>query len=108
MPVVCRSGAINEVGLANRVASSRKWPGQRESDHEPRLAAVQRRRDRPTRRMQALQAAATGGLNRDLFRPPTALLRVVSNLGLARRLMGRTIGLGFRRERVLTPDVWGG
>ena len=92
------------VATANVVAA----PLLRGTLRDEHLAAVQRRREPPTRHMQALQAAATGGLNRDLFRPPKTLLRVVSSLAPARRLMGRTIGLGFRRERVLTPDVWGG
>jgi 2-polyprenyl-6-methoxyphenol hydroxylase-like FAD-dependent oxidoreductase len=91
------------VATANMLAE----PLRRGTLRDEHLAAVQRRRDRPTRYMQALQAAATGGLNRDLFRPPTGVLRVVSSLAPARRLIGRTIGLGFRPERVLAPDVWG-
>ena len=97
--------AIADAGAtANLLAEPLRRGTLRDDD----LAAVQRRRERPTRRMQALQAAATGGLNRDLFRPPAPVLRVVSSLPPARRLIGRIIGLGLRRERVLAPDVWGG
>lgn len=90
------------VATANLLAGPLRRGALRDQD----LDAVQRRREGPARRMQGLQAAATGGLTRDLFRPPTRLLGVISKVGLAKRLVGRTIGLGFRREHVRTPDVW--
>lgn len=103
------AGAVGvNYAIADAVATANLLAGPLRAGtlRDPQLAAVQRRREPPTRLIQALQAAATAGLNRDLFQPPTAVFRLAGSLGWARRLVGRTIGLGFRREHVRTPDAW--
>ncbi|WP_292850268.1 FAD-dependent oxidoreductase [Microbacterium sp.] len=70
-------------------------------------AAVQRRRERPTAMMQAIQRAAhrliaSGRRGRIIDNPPTRVQRAVLRLVLPtlRPLMARLIGYGFRPERV--------
>jgi 2-polyprenyl-6-methoxyphenol hydroxylase-like FAD-dependent oxidoreductase len=74
------------------------------SDHD--LRAVQNRRQTPTRAAQALQRAQTANLARLRNRqPPLWTLRFLSRLGPVKRLLGRTVGLGLRREHIRTVAV---
>jgi len=74
------------------------------------LAAVQRRREMPVRRIQAGQVF----VHRRMFGPngepfplswPLRTLLAVA-LPLLRRLAARIVGIGFRAEHVRTPDAF--
>lgn len=78
---------------------------------DDRLAEVESRRLLPTRIVQAAQKAAqdrfisatltqTGKLG-----PPPLLLRLLDRHALLRRIPGRMIGLGIRREFVRSPEI---
>jgi 2-polyprenyl-6-methoxyphenol hydroxylase-like FAD-dependent oxidoreductase len=79
---------------------------------DARATAVQRRRLPPTRAMQALQlliqdrliGAALSG--RALKAP--AVMRLFERFPRLRRIPARVLGLGFRLERVRSPDVFSG
>jgi len=88
------------VAAANRLAEPLR--NGRVSDQD--LRAVQKRRETPTRIAQRLQGAQTANLVR-LSRtdPPLWLLRLLSHVTPVKRLLGRTMGLGFRREHIHTP-----
>ena len=80
-------------------------------DPDPLLVRVQKRRMLPTRLIQAGQRAAHERVLAPLLagkiagkRPPL-MLRLFNVLPLLRRLPGRVIGLGFRREHVRSPQV---
>ena len=80
-------------------------------DPDPLLARVQKRRMLPTRLIQAGQRAAHERALAPLLagkiagkRPPL-MLRLFNAAPLLRRLPGRVIGLGFRRERVRSPQA---
>ena len=67
------------------------------------LRAVQKRREAPTRVAQTLQRAQTANLARLRHtQPPVWTLRLLSHLGPVKRLLGRTVGLGLRREHIRT------
>ncbi|MBV9358841.1 MAG: FAD-dependent monooxygenase, partial [Chloroflexi bacterium] len=93
------------VAAANRLAE----PLRRHAVTLEDLAAIQTRRERPTRRMQDLQIF----LHRRLYGgfDPEALFAAPEPVRVAARLlapilswrMARLIGLGFRPERVATP-----
>lgn len=69
------------------------------------LRAVQRRREPPTRTAQWLQGAQTANLARlSKADPPLRTLRLLSRCGPVKRLLGRTVGLGFRREHIRTVE----
>jgi 2-polyprenyl-6-methoxyphenol hydroxylase-like FAD-dependent oxidoreductase len=69
------------------------------------LRAVQRRRETPTRIAQRLQGAQTANLARmSKTDPPLWMLRLLSRSAPLKRLLGRTMGLGFRREHVRTVE----
>jgi len=69
------------------------------------LRAVQRRRQTPTRIAQRLQGAQTANLARiNKADPPLWMLRLLSRSAPIKRLLGRTVGLGFRREHVHTVE----
>jgi 2-polyprenyl-6-methoxyphenol hydroxylase-like FAD-dependent oxidoreductase len=71
------------------------------------LRRVQRRREWPVRLMQVLQAAQMATYGR-AYRPgadPQRILELISALAPFKRLFGRVVGLGFRREHVETPDL---
>ncbi|ORA77450.1 FAD-dependent oxidoreductase [Mycobacterium malmoense] len=69
------------------------------------LRAVQKRRQTPTRIAQRLQAAQTVNLARmSRTAPPLWTLRLVSHSAPVKRLLGRIVGLGFRREHVRTVE----
>jgi 2-polyprenyl-6-methoxyphenol hydroxylase-like FAD-dependent oxidoreductase len=73
------------------------------------LARVQERRLLPTRIIQAGQKAAQDNIIGRLLRPgepirkAPLLIRLLDRFPLLRRIPGRLIGLGVRRERVLSP-----
>ena len=91
------------VAAANILAG----PLARGGDVDPLLAKVQERRLLPTRLIQAGQKAAQDRIiGRVLGGGPIVVPRIVRLLDrfpLLRRLPGRMIGLGFRRERVRSP-----
>ncbi len=65
------------------------------------LQRVQRRREPAVRRAQALQRQQTRQLAALARRkPPLQLMRLISRTPLVKRLLGRIVGLGFRREHV--------
>jgi 2-polyprenyl-6-methoxyphenol hydroxylase-like FAD-dependent oxidoreductase len=70
------------------------------------LRAVQKRRQTPTKVAQLLQAAQTANLARMRNRqPPLWTLRLLSHFGPVKRILGRTVGLGLRREHIRTSRV---
>ena len=71
------------------------------------LRRVQRRREWPVRLMQAMQATQMAIYGR-AYRPgadPQRILKLFSASAPFKRLFGRIVGLGFRREHVKTPDL---
>jgi 2-polyprenyl-6-methoxyphenol hydroxylase-like FAD-dependent oxidoreductase len=70
------------------------------------LRAVQKRRQTPTKVAQLLQAAQTANLARMRNRqPPLWTLRLLSHFGPVKRMLGRTVGLGLRREHLRTSRI---
>jgi 2-polyprenyl-6-methoxyphenol hydroxylase-like FAD-dependent oxidoreductase len=70
------------------------------------LRAVQKRRQTPTKIAQWLQGAQTANLARlRNTQPPLWTLRMLSHFGPVKRLLGRTVGLGLRREHIRTAPV---
>jgi 2-polyprenyl-6-methoxyphenol hydroxylase-like FAD-dependent oxidoreductase len=69
------------------------------------LCAVQKRRQAPTKIAQWLQSAQTANLARmSKSDPPLWIFRLLSHSPPIKRLLGRTVGLGFRREHVHTVE----
>jgi 2-polyprenyl-6-methoxyphenol hydroxylase-like FAD-dependent oxidoreductase len=69
------------------------------------LCAVQKRRQAPTKIAQWLQRAQTANLARmTKSDPPLWIFRLLSHSPPVKRLLGRTVGLGFRREHVHTVE----
>ena len=69
------------------------------------LCAVQKRRQAPTKIAQWLQSAQTANLARmTKSDPPLWIFRLLSHSPPVKRLLGRTVGLGFRREHVHTVE----
>ena len=71
------------------------------------LRRVQRRREWPVRLMQAMQATQMATYGR-AYRPgadPQRILELFSAFAPFKRLFGRVVGLGFRREHIRTPDL---
>src|SRR5262249_55247414 len=69
------------------------------------LRAVQERRQTPTKIAQWLQGAQTANLARmSKADPPLGMLRLLSHSAPVKRLLGRTVGLGFRREHIRTIE----
>jgi 2-polyprenyl-6-methoxyphenol hydroxylase-like FAD-dependent oxidoreductase len=71
------------------------------------LRRVQRRREWPVRLMQAMQATQMATLGR-AYRPgadPQRILALFSAFAPFKRVFGRIVGLGFRREHVKTSDL---
>jgi 2-polyprenyl-6-methoxyphenol hydroxylase-like FAD-dependent oxidoreductase len=69
------------------------------------LRRVQKRRETPTKVAQRLQGAQTANLARlSKSAPPLWILRLVSHSPPVKRLLGRIMGLGFRREHVRTVE----
>jgi len=92
------------VAAANVLAG----PISRGEDPDPLLAKVQARRLLPTRVIQAGQKAAQDNIigrvlaGRPIVRAPR-IVRLLDRFPLLRRIPGRIIGLGVRRERVESP-----
>ncbi len=80
-------------------------------DVNPLLGRVQRRRLFPTGVIQAAQKAAQDNVIGRLLKPGSPLgkaplpVRLLDRLPLLRRLPGRLVGLGIRREHVRSPEV---
>ena len=66
---------------------------------------MQKRRDAPTKLAQRLQGAQTANLARmSKTDPPLWMLQLLSRSAPLKRLLGRIIGLGFRREHIHTAE----
>jgi 2-polyprenyl-6-methoxyphenol hydroxylase-like FAD-dependent oxidoreductase len=93
------------VAAANVLAG----PLARGEDVDPLLHKVQDRRLFPTRVIQAAQKAAQDNVIGRLLQPGEAIrkapliVRLLDRFPLLRRIPGRFIGLGVRRERVRSP-----
>jgi 2-polyprenyl-6-methoxyphenol hydroxylase-like FAD-dependent oxidoreductase len=93
------------VAAANILAG----PLARGEDVDPLLHKVQDRRMLPTRLVQAAQKLAQDNVIGRLLRPGAPirraplLVRLLDRYPLLRRVPGRLIGLGVRRERVRSP-----
>jgi len=69
------------------------------------LRAVQKRRQTPMKVAQSLQGAQTANLARmSKTDPPLWMLRLLSRSAPVKRLLGRMMGLGFRREHIHTAE----
>jgi 2-polyprenyl-6-methoxyphenol hydroxylase-like FAD-dependent oxidoreductase len=89
------------VAAANALAEPLRNGRIRDED----LRAVQKRRQTPTRIAQRLQGAQTANLARmSKADPPLWTLRLLSHCAPVKRLLGRTVGLGFRREHIRTVE----
>jgi 2-polyprenyl-6-methoxyphenol hydroxylase-like FAD-dependent oxidoreductase len=92
------------VAAANALAG----PIARGEDPDPLLSKVQNRREWPTRVIQAGQKAAQDNVigtvlsGRPIAGAPWPV-RMLERFPLLRRIPGRLIGLGVRRERVRSP-----
>ncbi|MEW1821113.1 FAD-dependent monooxygenase [Arthrobacter sp. NPDC080031] len=68
------------------------------------LQRLQRRREPAVRLAQALQRQQTRQLARlAQTSPPIHLMRLISHMPPVKRLLGRVVGLGFRREHIRSP-----
>ncbi|MDN5938210.1 MAG: hypothetical protein L0H83_06060, partial [Salinisphaera sp.] len=91
---------------ANAVAAKLAAAAVTEAD----LARVQQRRERPVRRMQALQVFAhrrlfSTGTSFSALNPPWLLRQTVRiTAPVLRRVAARIIGLGFQPEHIETPE----
>jgi 2-polyprenyl-6-methoxyphenol hydroxylase-like FAD-dependent oxidoreductase len=89
------------VAAANALAVPLREGRVRDED----LRAVQKRREAPTRWAQSMQSAQTANLARlSRANPPLWTMRVVSACGPLKRLLGRIVGLGLRREHIQTGE----
>jgi 2-polyprenyl-6-methoxyphenol hydroxylase-like FAD-dependent oxidoreductase len=94
------------VAAANILAPRFQAGGVADAD----LAAVQRRREWPTRMTQRLQIIAQNRVINSVLsgtetpRPPLAL-RLLGKLPFLQRIPARLIGIGFRPEHVRTPPA---
>jgi len=94
------------VAAANALAE----PLSRGEDVDPLLQKVQDRRMFPTRVIQAGQKLAQDNIIGRLLEPgqpirkAPLLIRLFDRFEILRRIPGRLIGLGVRRERVLSPN----
>jgi 2-polyprenyl-6-methoxyphenol hydroxylase-like FAD-dependent oxidoreductase len=94
--------------IADAVAAANSLAGLlrngRVSDDD--LRAVQKRRQGPTRIAQRLQGAQTTNLARlSKADPPLWMLRLLSQSAPVKRLLGRIMGLGFRREHIRSGGI---
>jgi 2-polyprenyl-6-methoxyphenol hydroxylase-like FAD-dependent oxidoreductase len=93
------------VAAANILAG----PLARHEDVDPLLDKVQARRLFPTRTIQAAQKFAQDRIIGRLLQPGRSIakapwiIRLLDNYPILRRIPGRFIGLGVRRERVRSP-----
>ena len=95
------------VAAANALAG----PLARGEDVDPLLHEVQDRRMFPTRVIQAFQKAAQDRIIGRLLQPGDPIskaplaIRLLDRFPILRRIPGRFIGLGVRRERVRSPEA---
>jgi 2-polyprenyl-6-methoxyphenol hydroxylase-like FAD-dependent oxidoreductase len=90
------------VAAANSLAEP--FRNGRVSDDD--LRAVQKHRQNPIRIAQRLQGAQTANLARlSKTEPPLWMLRLLSHSAPVKRLLGRIMGLGLRREHIRTAAV---
>jgi 2-polyprenyl-6-methoxyphenol hydroxylase-like FAD-dependent oxidoreductase len=95
------------VAAANALAG----PLARGDDVDPLLGRVEARRLFPTRMIQAAQKIAQDRIIGRLLQPGAPILkapwpvRMLDGFPLLRRIPGRFIGLGVRRERVRSPSA---
>jgi 2-polyprenyl-6-methoxyphenol hydroxylase-like FAD-dependent oxidoreductase len=95
------------VAAANALAE----PLARGDDVDPLLHKVQDRRLFPTRAVQGAQKAAQDNVIGRLLKPGAPItkaplvVRLLNAVPLLRRIPGRLIGLGIRRERVRSPEA---
>ena len=81
---------------------------------DPLLEKVQNRRLLPTRIVQAAQKRAQDAIIGPVMRSTAErlraplVIRLLDRYPLLRRIPGRMIGLGFRRERVRSPNAYAG
>lgn len=99
--------AIQDAVCAANVLAA---PMRAGADTDAQLHRVQDRRMLPTRLVQAAQRAAHERVLAPVLRgqveaEPPLLLRMLDRWPLLRRLPGRAIGLGIRREHVRSPAV---
>jgi 2-polyprenyl-6-methoxyphenol hydroxylase-like FAD-dependent oxidoreductase len=93
--------------IADAVAAANSLAGPLRNGHvgDDDLGAVQKRRQTPTKVAQWLQGAQTANLARmSKTDPPLWTLRLLSHCEPIKRLLGRTVGLGFRREHIHAVD----
>ena len=98
--------AIQDAVAAANILAAKLAAGTISDDD---LAAVQRRREFPTRATQRLQVAIQNGVIRRVLASSKPLtlpwpLRLMQLWPLLRRIPARVIGMGFRPEHVRTPD----
>ncbi|HVM23507.1 MAG TPA: FAD-dependent oxidoreductase [Sphingomicrobium sp.] len=98
--------AIQDAVAATNILGA---PLARGEDVDPLLGQVQQRRLFPTRLIQAAQKGAQDNIIGRLLQPgepirkAPAAIRLLDRFPLLRRIPGRLIGLGIRRERVRSP-----
>lgn len=92
-------------------AANALWQPLRDRQLEPRhLAAVQHRREWPTRATQWLQVVVQNrvirpALSADRALQPPLLVRLAARFPALRRITARLIGLGLRPEHVHSPEL---
>jgi len=76
------------------------------------LAAIQERRELPTRVTQRAQLLIQNGIIRRVLgrgrqgrMAPPLIIRILGGVPLFRRIPARLVGLGFRREHVMTKPA---
>jgi 2-polyprenyl-6-methoxyphenol hydroxylase-like FAD-dependent oxidoreductase len=100
------------LAIQDAVASANALAGPlaQGEDVDPLLHRVQERRMFPTRMIQAGQKLAQDNVIGRLLEPGAPvrkaplLIRLLDRFEILRRIPGRLIGLGIRRERVLSPN----
>ena len=102
--------AIQDAVAAANILARSLAAGQ---DVDPLLERVQKRRLLPTRIIQAAQKAAQDAvIDRVLGGAPITdapwQVKMLDRFALLRRIPGRIIGLGVRRERVRSPNAYAG
>jgi 2-polyprenyl-6-methoxyphenol hydroxylase-like FAD-dependent oxidoreductase len=91
--------------IADAVAAANSLAGPLQNGRvgDDDLRAVQKRRQTPTKIAQWLQGAQTANLARlSKTDPPLWILRLLTHSAPVKRLLGRIMGLGFRREHIRT------
>jgi 2-polyprenyl-6-methoxyphenol hydroxylase-like FAD-dependent oxidoreductase len=99
-------GVNYAIADAVAAANSLAGPLQNGCVSDDDLRAVQKGRQTPTKVAQMLQRAQTANLARMRnTQPPLWTLRLLSRFGPVKLLLGRTVGLGLRREHIRTGAV---